>query len=244
MEHSAVDQKYIKLCSRYHIVLSILHTGSAQEPKHSMKTTQDAVQLTVNTARIRPEQYESQLAYLVSGILLPRLVLQTERLLLRRFQPDDAEDCFAFLSHQPSAHMDCSRAFSSMDGEYQELMALFMERQTQYAVVLKETGRVIGTVHIFPDDTRAVWAMEIGYSISPAHRRKGYATEALSALLELLQKDLLLDMLVAGILPDNHISARLLEKLSFQKEGLRHNAIWHEGLDHPVDLIYYYRDRP
>ena len=110
-------------------------------------------------------------------------------------------------------------------------------------VTLKENGEVIGTVNVFADDSRVVDAMEIGYSIAHAHQRKGYAFEALSALLDLLQNELYLEMVTAGALPENVASEKLLMKLGFCKEGLRHKAVWHEGLNKPVDLIYYYRDR-
>ena len=139
--------------------------------------------------------------------------------------------------------MECSKAFTEMDDEYQELMAQFAQRETQYMIVLKESGEVIGTVNLFADDSRAVDAMEVGYSIAHAHQRKGYAYEALSALLGLLQNDLYLEMVTAGILPENKASEKLLEKLGFHKEGLRHKAVWHAELDNPVDLVYYYRDR-
>ena len=62
-------------------------------------------------------------------------------------------------------------------------------------------------------------------------------------MLDLLQKQLGLEMVTAGILPENSASEQLLTKLGFQREGLRHKAVWHEGLDRPVDLIYFYRDR-
>lgn len=110
-------------------------------------------------------------------------------------------------------------------------------------IILKENGQVIGTVNLFPDDSRAVEAMEIGYSIARAYQRNGYAFEALSALLHLLQDDLYLEMVTAGVLPENIASMNLLAKLGFCKEGLRHKAVWHEGLDRPVDLLYFYRDR-
>ena len=73
--------------------------------------------------------------------------------------------------------------------------------------------------------------------------KKGYAYEALSALINLLQNELKLDLIVAGVLEDNMKSMKLLDKLGFHKEGLRRKAIWHEGLDKPMDLVYYYRDR-
>lgn len=199
--------------------------------------------ITLNTATISESEYESHAGYYVRRILLPQLKLETERLLLRRYHPEDAEQCFAFLSNEQDAYMDCSKAFHEMGTEYQELMDLFAQRDSQYMITLKESGEVIGTINVFADESRAVDTMEIGYSIAHAHQRKGYAFEALSALLDLLQNDLCLEMVTAGALPENVASENLLMKLGFHKEGLRHKAVWHEGLDRPVDLIYYYRDR-
>lgn len=199
--------------------------------------------ITLNAAAISESEYESHAGYAVRKLLLPQLKLETERLLLRRYNPEDAKQCFAFLSNEQDAYMDCSKAFHEMGTEYQELMDLFAQRESQYMITLKESGEVIGTVNMFVDDSRAVDAMEIGYSIAHAQQRRGYAFEALSALLNLLQNDLCLEMVTAGVLPENTASEKLLQKLGFQREGLRHKAVWHEGLNRPVDLIYYYRDR-
>lgn len=62
-------------------------------------------------------------------------------------------------------------------------------------------------------------------------------------MLGFLQTELMFDLVVAGVLPENVKSIGLLEKLGFQKEGMRRKAIWHEGIGKPVDLVYYYRDR-
>lgn len=199
--------------------------------------------ITLNTATISESEYESHAGYFVRRILLPQLKLETERLLLRRYHPEDAEQCFAFLSNEQDAYMDCSKAFHEMGTEHQELMGLFAQRESQYMITLKESGEVIGTINVFADESRAVDTMEIGYSIAHAHQRKGYAFEALSVLFNLLQNDLCLEMVTAGVLPENIASEKLLRKLGFHEEGLRHKAVWHEGLNKPVDLIYYYRDR-
>lgn len=197
----------------------------------------------LNAAKIPSSELEVYAGYQVGKILLPQLVLETDRLILRRFRPEDAEQCFSFLSNERDAYMDCSKAFPFRDDGYYERVALFEQRETQYMIVVKDSHEVIGTVHVFEDNSRAVDAMEIGYSIAHTHQRKGYAFEALSALLDLLQDKLCLNMVTAGILPENIASEKLLLKLGFQKEGLRHKAVWHEGLDEPVDLVYFYRDR-
>ena len=212
-------------------------------PKQQIKTENGKYVITLNAASIPETEYEIYAGYFVRAILLPQLRLETERLVLRRYQAADAIQCFAFLSDPQDSYMDCAKAFADMDEKYHELMAQFAQRETQYMIVLRENSEVIGTVNLFVDNSRAVDAMEVGYSIAHPHQRKGYAYEALSALLELLQNDLHLGMVTAGILPENTASEKLLQKLGFHREGLRHKAAWHEGLNQPVDLIYYYRDR-
>ena len=231
------------LAADFGISLNINTVFDGERPKHQTCEENGKHVITLNTATISETEYESHAGYFVRKILLPQIKLETDRLLLRRYDPEDAEQCFAFLSNAQDAYMDCSKVFHEMDTEYQELMDLFDQRESQYIITLKESGEVIGTVNVFADDSRAVDTMEIGYSIAHTHQRKGYAFEALSALLNLLQNDLCLEMITAGVLPENVASEKLLRKLGFYEEGLRHKAVWHEGLNKPVDLIYYYRDR-
>ena len=241
--YTQINKRLESLCSRNSVSLKVLTTDDPDAPSVQTGKENEVHTVTLNTAKIPVEEYNAYAGYHVGTILLPKLVLETERLILRRYREEDAEACFAFLSNERDAYMDCCRAFATMDEELCERVKLFGQRETQYMVTLKGSGEVIGTVNVFADDTRAVDAKEIGYSIAPAHQRKGYAFEALYALLDLMQKELCLEMVTAGILPENIASEKLLSKLGFHKEGLRHKAVWHEGLDKPVDLVYYYRDR-
>ena len=244
MDTQIIDRQYIHLLRKFGIDFSVEIQDGPRFPAQEIIQRKDGFTVRLNPSKFIPGLgYESYVAYNARCVLLPRLVLETEHLKLRRLKMTDAEDCFAFLSDQKGMHLDCCKPFTCMDDAYRQRIALFAERETQYAIQLKATGSVIGTVNVFRDDSRAVEAMEIGYAIAPAHQRKGYAFEILSALVKLLQQELRLDMIVAGVLPENIPSVGLLKKLGFCEEGLRHKAIWHEGLDKPVDLLYYYLDR-
>lgn len=243
MVRNTVSRKFENLCSRYGATIKIVGTTVPEAPKYSIREADSQAVLTVNYARIPADRYESYLGYYVSKYLLPRLFLSTERLILRRFHPEDAAACYPFLSDPEAAYMDCSKAYMSIDEDFEDLMEGFAQQNTRYMIVLKETGQAIGTVNLFEDNSRGVESMEMGYTVSPEYQRKGYAFEAVSALLNLLQTELMFDLVVAGVLPENVKSIGLLEKLGFQKEGMRRKAIWHEGIGKPVDLVYYYRDR-
>ncbi len=73
----------------------------------------------------------------------------------------------------------------------------------------------------------------LGYWIGAAHARRGYVTEALSAVLEYAFQRLGLHRIEAACLPGNEASRRLLLKAGFQEEGyareyLRINGNWQD----------------
>lgn len=241
--YDRINDHFAELCLRYHVPVTIRTTTDSAAPEFHISEENDPSVITMNTDKIPLEEYPVYIGYAVRKVLLPRLQLETDRLLLRRFTPEDFEGCFSFLSNARDAYMDGRISYSDMNEEYHELIMLFCERESQYAITLKESSEIIGTVNVFADNSRAVDAMEIGYSIAHTHQRKGYAFEAVSNLLELLQRELYLELVTAGILPENTASEKLLLKLGFHQEGLRHKSLWHEALGKPVDMIYFYRDR-
>lgn len=80
----------------------------------------------------------------------------------------------------------------------------------QLAVAGKDDGRLIGDVYLKEEDGR-FW---LGYTIAPQYARQGYAFEAASAVIGWLRGQGH-STVAAGVLPQNHPSVRLLEKLGF-----------------------------
>lgn len=85
-----------------------------------------------------------------------------------------------------------------------------------WLVVLKEEGIVIGDIGFKgkPDDKKAV---EIGYGFLQKYWRKGYATEAVGALIQWAFDTSKVDKITAETLRDNGGSIRVLEKLNMKK---------------------------
>ena len=155
--------------------------------------------------------------------------IETGRLLLRPFRASDAADCFAFLSDRETCHLD---------GGYEP----FASGEGRYMVERKEDGRVIGTVHLFPDDRRAVEAMEVGYVIAPDCRRRGYAREAVEAVMDHLFRETDTQLIIAGVAVCNGPSIAMLEKLGFTREGMVRKAFFIPGQG-AVDMVSFYRER-
>ncbi|HEY8656343.1 MAG TPA: GNAT family protein [Candidatus Limnocylindria bacterium] len=62
-------------------------------------------------------------------------------------------------------------------------------------------------------------AAEVGYTIFPEHRCKGYATETAQAMLEWARREHGITQFVSGVTPDNVPSLRVNEKLGFVPTG-------------------------
>lgn len=157
---------------------------------------------------------------------MPQYTLQTPRLLLRPFSSADSTDLFEFLSDRDTCYDDGGyEPFAAMDEKYQKLMDKFAEDEGRWMIVLRDSGKVIGTIHLMEAE-RAVPAVELGYVINPHFRCQGYATEALHCVIE----DCFANgtqMLVASAYPYNQPSIHLLEKLGFAQEGITHKAMKH-----------------
>lgn len=240
-EIERIHEELELLCRRYQIDLEI-RTDETIERKFAAEEGTGKIILKMNPGNIEFPEYRETAGYAVGKLLLPRLRLETDRLVLRRFKAEDADDCFELLSDPAGTYMNCCEAFTEKNEEFAQRMQFFADQQTRYMIEHKENGKVIGTISLQEDDSRAVTAMEIGYGIHPAYRRRGIAFEALSALLALLRDGLGLPLVIAETLPENTASMGLLRKLGFQQEGLRHKAVWHDVLDRPVDMLSYYRD--
>ncbi len=169
--------------------------------------------------------------------------LETDRLLLRSFRPEDRVDCFAFLSDPETCHLDGGyEPFREMDRDYDALMEKLAGQEGRYMVEERASCRVVGTVHIFKDALRRVPAMEIGYVISPACRRRGYAAEAVERVIRYLFEETDTVLVTAGAAAGNTASLALLEKLGFTREGRIHKGFFLPG-EGAVDLISFYRER-
>jgi [ribosomal protein S5]-alanine N-acetyltransferase len=151
----------------------------------------------------------------------PDPVLETSRLILRRFTLDDA--AFAMeLVNDPAwiANIGERNVHSLEDARaYLEKGALAMyEREGfgLYAVVLKSSGATVGMCGLVKraglDD------VDIGFAFLPGYRGHGYAVESAEAVRDYATDTLELKRLVAIVSPANQPSIRLLEKLGFRYE--------------------------
>ena len=78
--------------------------------------------------------------------------------------------------------------------------------------------------------------VELGYRISPSHRRRGLAVVAVTLLLDRARHEPLVERVVARIAPDNDASVGVVTKAGFVPDGEWMNPRWGRQLQfvHPT----------
>lgn len=85
-------------------------------------------------------------------------------------------------------------------------------------IVEAASGEPVGEIGLYYQEPPTGQAM-IGYSMLPAYRRRGYPTRAVELVSLWAFAETGIGRLVAGTLPDNIGSQRVLEKAGFRREG-------------------------
>ncbi len=173
--------------------------------------------------------------------------LETQRLILRPFRKGDEDDIFAILLDKEGAYFcDGEEPFTPEDRftpQYAELMDAYAKQDNRLLLELKGEGKVIGVVSFWEDDRRHVPAKELVYQLHPDYQRKGYATEAVGAVIRYLFEETDTLLIVADAVAQNAASQALLRKLGFTQEGIIRKGGFYPPVG-VVDLVSFYLEKP
>ena len=151
-------------------------------------------------------------------------VLETERLILRGWQPEDVDDLYEYAS-SPKVGPPAGWAPHSDKERTQEILKAYMESGDIWAIELRETGKVIGQLRMYPDENRGkLIAKYISYALSVDYWGQGYMTEAVKEVIKYAFEELEIDLLSAFHSPDNIRTKRVIEKCGFEYEITIENA--------------------
>lgn len=142
-------------------------------------------------------------------------VLETERLILRGWRPEDLEDLYEYAKNPEVGPM---AGWAPHSDRMQTLEALkaYMESGDVWAIELRETGKVIGQLRMYPNEDKGNFiARYISYALSADYWGHGYMTEAVKAVIKYAFEELEIDMLTVFHSPDNVRTKRVIEKCGF-----------------------------
>lgn len=150
--------------------------------------------------------------------------LETDRLILRQFKIEDAEDMYnnwttdaevtRFLTWSPHPDINFTKGLlEGWIGKYSE------PTWYNWAIELKETGEVIGNISVVKFNER-IEAADIGYCMGKAWWGNGIMPEALRAVIAYLFEAVGLNRVAACHDVNNPKSGRVMQKAGMTKEGV------------------------
>jgi RimJ/RimL family protein N-acetyltransferase/GNAT superfamily N-acetyltransferase len=159
--------------------------------------------------------------------------IRTRRLVIRAFTPDDV-DGFHARRNEPEVarYQDWVTPYPRSESERVVAELAAMEGPTNdewWMAVVDDgaTGATLGDLALHLTD--AAKTAEIGYSFGHAHWGRGYAVEALEALVAYLFDELDVTRVFGMLHPDNPASAMVMERTGFLFEGHTRSSFWLDG---------------
>ena len=154
------------------------------------------------------------------------MTIETERLILRPFRESDAEDVYEYL-REPAVRCFASMKLGSPEDARKEMRERESETEYYFAVVLKDTGKVIGEIDAYPegsdphaDEDSPKDTFSPCWMLNRDYQGKGYAYEAAFAFFDYLFRKKGARRIYAYTEDYNLPSQRLCERLGMRREGL------------------------
>ena len=144
-------------------------------------------------------------------------ILETDRLIIRKFSRDDWEDLYEYLSKESVVKYEPYDVYTE---EQCKKEAINRSKEEEFwAVRLKETNKLIGNLYFYNGEPKECNTWEVGYVFNPIYHGKGYAIESVRKILDYGFKELNARRVVAMCNPKNTASWKLLESLNIRREG-------------------------
>ena len=166
-------------------------------------------------------------------------VIAGDRIALRAPLLDHAEALFAAVTSDPEVtrylswppHRNVEETRSVITGLFN------VGIDHTWLIELRDSGEIVGQIGYLDTESHAV---QVGYALGRQFWGRGLAGEALRLLIDHLRADPALFRAAAYVHPDNHRSARVLERADFTFEGRPARAITFPSLAaEPQDALLY-----
>ncbi len=166
--------------------------------------------------------------------------INTKRLLLRHLTQDDAAELFVYRSkaevyRYQQFHpltVEDAKAFISRTAEAPGII----DSWYQLGIIIRQTNEFIGDMGIYflPPEARQT---ELGITLKPHQQMHGYATEALSSLIDYLFRELGVQRIICSVDPRNGRSIKLMERIGFRQEAHFRKSLFQDN-EWQDDLIF------
>lgn len=169
-----------------------------------------------------------------------RMIITTERLILRLFETSDATKvmtlCNNYTIYKNTLYLpypyNLNDALSWIERHYDNFI---QDKSYEFAVTDKETNEVYGAIAL--SNNKRFNQGELAYWIGEQYWGKGYATEAAKSVVQFAFEEKKIHKVFARYFSSNPASGKVIEKLGMEKEGVLKDHILKDGKYE--DLVYY-----
>jgi ribosomal-protein-alanine N-acetyltransferase len=167
-----------------------------------------------------------------ASVDLSKVTLESERLWLRPFCQADLEDFYAYARIKGCGEWAGWAPHENIE-ESQRILDRFIAEKKTFALVLKESGRVVGSLGlepyrmVLPDLYEAKQGRELGYVLAKDQWGQGLMSEAVARVIRYCFDELGFDFLVCCHFVRNYRSERVISKNGF---------VYYQTLDYETSM--------
>jgi ribosomal-protein-alanine N-acetyltransferase len=152
------------------------------------------------------------------------MLLETERLIIRKPNEDDATDIARMSHDEVILKYNCIEPMS--EEQVKEKLKRENSHEDTYVIEHKLEHKVIGEIGLSPDYLRyGVNSVTISYHLDTSYTGKGYMTEAVIRVLRYCFEEKKCDCVTARVFTPNERSNNMVKKLGFTLEGTLRKAV-------------------
>lgn len=155
-------------------------------------------------------------------------LIETERLILRKFKLTDTDDMFKNWASDDDVTRYITWATHKDTDETKDVVAKYVvdynnENYYHWCIELKETGELVGSIGAFRS-FEDLSLFEVGYCIGKKYWNKGITTEAMQAIIKFFFEEVGVNRIEARHDTKNPASGAVMTKSDMQFEGILRQA--------------------
>ena len=148
-------------------------------------------------------------------------IIETERLLLRRFMENDAQEIYEGYVNQDDFLYYTNKKKRTLKEEIDSLKGIDDKYNDldyyNWLITIKDTNKIIGAIHLNVNNYNE--SVEFNYAIDDRYKGNGYMTEALKEVKNYCLNKIKVNRIFGGCEIGNIASKKVMEKCSFIYEG-------------------------
>jgi len=156
--------------------------------------------------------------------------IETDRLVLRDYQPGDLHDMHRLWSDRAAMYYLDDIATDTIEETAASLEASMANADGRYFCICDKDGRFMGGVgYTITDVAPPGKVVHMGYMLLPEYQGHGFMTEAVRVAIDFAFGRDGCIRITTGCHAENEASWRVMEKVGFRREGERIASVYHDG---------------